>query len=200
MTAEHIFRTAASSEPVVFTKTARILKQIEETDTEAFQETVGEFGKIAGFASGELEKVAGIGADMAVAAGGGIIAALGTAVAMDLFDAAKRGLTKGNNYQNVMALNPDLKRLPKNNVRRAFDAIHRFGGPEITADPMVTGVMVKHLAELPEMSPETIFKVISARKGIQDSRKLQQVPTINHKSEKGSGPAGRNPPGFLGNQ
>lgn len=172
MTAEQILRAAQDTHPEVFSKMAHALRILEKIDPDSHQETVGEFGQIAGFASGEIEKTATM-RDAALVAGAGVLTALGSAVAMDLYDAAKRGLSKGVNYKRVMEANPELRRLNKNKVRTAFDTLHRYGGPEFSADPMVAGAIVKHLSELPEFGPETAMKLIASRKLMTDTRKNQ---------------------------
>lgn len=175
MNAEQILRSANEAQPVIFAKTAEVMKSLEAEDAVIFKETVGEFGEIAGFASVETEKTASL-KEIGVAATGGVLAALGTAVAMDLYDAAKRGLTKATNYKRVMQANPDLRKMDKGQVRSAFDTLHRFGGPEFTSDPMVSGAIVKHLAELPDLSPEAAMKLIQGRKGVVETKNREFSP------------------------
>lgn len=197
MTAEQILRAAADAKPQEMAKTASALKILEKLDPDTHRETVEEFGEISGFAAGEVEKTASM-RDIGVAAAGGALAALGTAVAMDLYDAAKRGLTKGTNYRRIMEANPDLKKLDKGKVRQAYDSLHRFGGPEFTTDPMVSGAIMMHLAQLPEFSPETAMKLVAARKNMVDTKK-GQLPlsgkdlmheSLYRSSDKGGGKGG----------
>lgn len=181
---EQIFMLAGNAAPSVMEKTAQALAVLEGIDPWSVPDALSEMELIAETAVSGMDKTASargltkealsqMTRDIGVAAVGGVLATLGTAVAMDLYDAAKRGLSKGVNFKRMMETNPNLRTMDKAKVRSAFDAVHRFGGPEYTSDPLAGGAMVKHLAELPEYSPEAVSKMVSARKSIIDSRSSQ---------------------------
>lgn len=178
MTAEEIFQLAGSSAPEVMEKTASVLQLLERLDPESAAEATLELSLVAEVATGNLDKTAAaggaqLGRDIGIAAAGGVLATLGTAVAMDMYDAAKRGLSKGMNYKKMMSANPQLHSMDRSRVRSAYDSVHRFGGPEFTADPLASGAIVKHIAELPDFAPEHVMKLINARKMMSETRKAQ---------------------------
>jgi len=176
MTNEQIFDLAGQAAPEVMEKTARALYLLEALDPDSVPEALHDMEVVASTAVNGMAKTAAlspIARDVSVAAVGGVLATLGTAVAMDLYDSAKRGLSKGVNFKRMMDTNPDLRNMDKGKVRSAFDAVHRFGGPEYTADPLAGGSMVKHLAELPDYSPDAVAKMVNARKAIVEARRAQ---------------------------
>lgn len=176
MTNDQIFDLAGQAAPEVMEKTAHALSVLEQLDPDQVSETLWEMQVVAETATDGMSKTAAMGQlskDIGVAAVGGVLATLGTAVAMDLYDSAKRGLSKGVNFKRMMDSNPELRGMDKGKVRAAFNAVHRFGGPEYTADPLAGGSMVKHLAELPEYSPDSVAKMVNARKAMADVRSSQ---------------------------
>jgi hypothetical protein len=146
-------------------------------------------------ASAELEKKAGweqfaqnnpmkakaLGAVGAGAAGvaGSALAGIAYSLAGDLFESAKRGITKSRDYKNMMSENPDLKELPAKNVQRAFSVLHRFN-PEFASDPVVAGSFVRRGATFADegsmADTKMLGDLVNARKNIHDSTKLPQVP------------------------
>lgn len=111
---------------------------------------------------------------VAGAAGAGIAYAL----AGDMYDAAKRGLTKTRNYKNMLEANPDLKQLPAKNVQKAFSVLHRLN-PEFSGDPTIAGAWVKRQSTFGEdtFGDATQLKnLIDSRKSLTDLRRLPAVP------------------------
>jgi hypothetical protein len=174
MNQKEILQAAQVSCPEVMAKTAQALALLEKVDPSFVPEVLSDFNTITKFTS---EKVASVGAGQAaglkgfgLAVGGALAAGLATAVSADLYDAARRGLTKGTNFKRIMAANPDLKNYDKARVRASFETLHRYG-PEFTADPLMGGSLLKAVAGL-EGNEHTLIKdVIKARKEFYDAKK-----------------------------
>lgn len=131
---------------------------------------LGSFGRAAAGVAG------GIGAAVGTAALGGIAMAL----AGDMYDAAKRGITKTRNYKQMMNANPDLRELPAKSVQKAFSVLHRFN-PEFSSDPTVAGAWVKRQATFGEDSfgdVNQMKQLIDSRKSLSDVKRLPQVPEV----------------------
>jgi hypothetical protein len=139
-----------------------------------------------------LEKVAGgpsqgpgLGG-FALAVGGTMAAGLATAIATDLYDAARRGLTKSRNFKRLMQANPDLKDYDQKRLKESFNTLHRYG-PEFTADPLMGGSLLKALAGLPGNEHTLMKDVLKARKDYLDAKKekfspghIQIIPKDKH--------------------
>lgn len=108
---------------------------------------------------------AALGGAVGAAAVGGIALAL----AGDMYDAAKRGITKGRDYKSMMKENPALQRLPAKEVQKAFSVLHRFN-PEFASDPTVAGAWVGRQVQVTSMNPDS-YADSSMLKGLVDSRK-----------------------------
>jgi hypothetical protein len=106
-----------------------------------------------------------LGAAVGTAAAGGIALAL----AGDMYDAAKRGITKGRDYKSMMKENPSLQRLPAKDVQKAFSVLHRFN-PEFASDATVAGAWVGRQVQVTSMNPDA-YADSSMLKGLVDSRK-----------------------------
>lgn len=131
---------------------------------------------------GAMQGMGAVGGAVGAAAVGGIAMAL----AGDMYDATKRGITKTRNYQAMMSANPDLKQLPAKQVQNMFSVLHRFN-PDFASDPTVAGAWVKRQATYGEDSlgnANELKTLVDARKNINDTRRLPQVPEI--KGLKGS--------------
>lgn len=163
MNTDTIFEAAFDAEPRLMEKTAGAVKAIERLAPEFRAEVLNDFVEITNTTK---EKFAG---SMANAAVGTLIGAIGAAVASDLYDAAKRGLSKATNYRRIMESNPDLRSADKSKLRSAYDMLHRFG-PEFTADPSMGGSLLKQIVELPDIQHKTIMDIISARKNLAEAR------------------------------
>lgn len=174
MNRKDILQAAQASCPELMAKTAHALALLEKVDSSFVPEVLADFDTITKFTN---EKLASVGPGQAsglrgfgLAVGGAIAAGLATAVAGDLYDAARKGLTKGTNFKRIMAANPDLKNYDKARVRQSFDTLHRYG-PEFTADPLMGGSLLKAVAGL-EGNEHTLIKdVIKARKEFYDAKK-----------------------------
>lgn len=109
---------------------------------------------------------------LAGAAGG----ALALSAAGDLYDAAKRGLTKGRNFSTMMKSNPDLADADPAQVKSVFSTLHRFN-PEFSADPNVAGAFVRQgLSYGTDL--DTVGKLTQTRKNVQDARAIRPLPRM----------------------
>lgn len=138
---------------------------------------------------GALGVAGGIGAAVGTAALGGIAMAL----AGDMYEAAKRGITKTRNYKAMLSANPDLREMPAKNVQKAFSVLHRFN-PEFSGDPTVAGAWVKRQAVYGEDAfgnVQELKGLIDARKSLADARRLPSVPDIKAVSGAGKGLSGK---------
>lgn len=144
---------------------------------EAAQQAPGMAGKAAAGA-GKAARVAGQvdwarGAKyMAGAAAAGVALSLGG----DMYEAVKRGLTKGRHYKNMLEANPELR--AKGNlpfVKRHFNTLHKFN-PEYASDPHVAGSYIKGNVDLESDDIGAIHSLVQARKHIMDARRMPQGP------------------------
>jgi hypothetical protein len=173
MNRKEILQAAQAACPEMMAKTAHALALLEKLDPSFVPEVLVDFDHITKFTHEKLASGPGQASGMkglGLAVGGALAAGLATAVAGDLYEAARRGLTKGTNFKRIMAANPDLKNYDKARVRASFDTLHRYG-PEFTADPLMGGSLLKAVAGL-EGNEHTLIKdVIKARKEFYDAKK-----------------------------
>jgi hypothetical protein len=139
---------------------------------------------------GGLRAGAGMAGQGALALGGsvGVAVAGGIALALagDMYDAAKRGITKGRDYKSMMQANPSLQKLPAKEVQKAFSVLHRFN-PEFASEPTVAGAWVASRARLgvDEQYGDTtqLKSIIDSRKNLADTKKIS--PFKMEKEKKG---------------
>lgn len=134
-----------------------------------------------GAAKGGLRSGAGAIGRGAMTLGGAVGAAavggIALALAGDLYDAAKRGITKGRDYTAMMQANPHLQKMPAKEVQKAFSVLHRFN-PEFAGDPTVSGAWVGRQVNVTSMQPDeyanlnTLKPLIDARKNLADTKKI----------------------------
>jgi hypothetical protein len=103
-------------------------------------------------------------------------------MATDLYDAAKRGLTKGKNYRAIMQSNPELKGLDKARLTNTYNTIHMYA-PEFTADPIMGGSLLKSVYDAgPGMDHVMVRELIGSRKNLQDTKhnqfRMGPMPTV----------------------
>lgn len=123
----------------------------------------------------------------AATVGGAVAAGIAYALAGDMYDAAKRGITKTRNYQNMLAANPELKQMPAKQVQQAFSVLHHFN-PEFASDPTVSGAWVKRQATFGEDAfgnSQELGQLITSRKNLGDAKRLPAVPQFGGKGPKG---------------
>jgi hypothetical protein len=118
-------------------------------------------------------KTMGLGV-LGTAAGG-----IGLALAGDLYDATRRGITKGRDYKRMLASNPDLKEKPSAQVQAIFSTLHRFN-PDFASDPVVSGSFVRNHVDLAgegagAVGLDSLKNLVDARKNLGESKKFPQV-------------------------
>ena len=64
-----------------------------------------------------------------------------------------------------MKANPELKAIDKARLQQSFDAIHRYA-PEMTADPLVGGALLKSVADVSGNEAVAIKSIIDTRKNV----------------------------------
>lgn len=110
----------------------------------------------------------------------GAAAAAGVAMSIggDMYEAVKRGLTKGRHYKAMLEENPDLRDkagIPF--VKRHFNTLHKFN-PEYASDPNVAGSYVRQNMQLQSDDISAIHALVKARRDIQGARELRAMPAF----------------------
>ncbi len=129
----------------------------------------------------------------AAGVGGAVAAGIAYALAGDMYDAAKRGITKSRNYRDMLDANPDLKQFDAKTVQKSFSVLHRLN-PEFASDPTIAGSWVKRQATFGEDTlgdANSLKQLVDARKGLHDVRRLPSVPSM---------PGGKKDAGGFGNK
>jgi hypothetical protein len=183
MNLEEAIRLAHSSQPETMQKVAQSMAILEKLAPEFTVDVVSDFQKIANVCDSKLAAVSALSVGAAIGTAAAV--GLGTALAGDLYDAAKRGLTKGRNFKRIMDSNPQLHEFTdKSKLRMVYDSLHRYA-PEFTADPLVGGSMMTNLMNSPETSASIIANTIKGRKDLIDSRNNQfRLPSFAEKVMK----------------
>jgi hypothetical protein len=206
MTNEELLKGVEQAEPELFQKIATTMALTERLEPEFVQETATDINDILDFAQekiaeyDELVKTAakgtalrGVGSfvkDVGMGVGAGIGAALLTSISSDIYDAAKRGLTKGSNLRAILRQNPELADKFKDNravMMNSYNTLHRFA-PEFTADPSLGGQLLNAMADSAEAGGQSVMikDLLNSRKTILDSKKLQFQPRFGFTSGSGS--------------
>jgi hypothetical protein len=176
MTREDLIRGAGETAPELMQKTASILSALERLAPDRAEEVAAEMAAITDYT---YEKVAvgPMGVWMA-AAGSAAVSGVFNSMAGDLYDAAKKGLTRQRNFNTIMKANPDLKVHPKDRLQASFNAMHTYA-PELTADPLVGGSLLKNMVEGPMGNEAMVIKdMIQSRKNIMDAKDKQFRPGV----------------------
>jgi hypothetical protein len=174
MNPSEILTAAAEAKPELIEKVAMALFALEHIDPDFASELAGDIKSIT---EHTVEKTA---ADMSgglkaftAAAGGALAVGLAGAVATDLYDAAKRGLTKGLNYKRILDANPDLKKnYDGKDLKNAYGTFHRYA-PEFTADPNLGGQILRAMAEIPANQKALVDDLLKARSNLRTSKEKQ---------------------------
>lgn len=187
---QDLLNLASEESPELVEKTAEILHALQAAEPEFAEELVEDIGKITSFTE---EKTANIGQTVgaALAEGGRhaamvefrnqaliggagmLVAGLGSALATDLYDAAKRGLTKARNFRRIMAVTPELQGADTKRVKASYSALHKFA-PEFTSDPIMGGSILTALVGAPSgLEHQILTNAIKSRKDLQDAKHRQ---------------------------
>lgn len=179
MNRQKTLELARQADPASITKVAQVLALIDKIAPDYAPMVHEEVTYILDYTTeklatpGELAKnlahgagVLGVGVASAAAAG------LGLAIATDLFDAAKRGISASSNWRRIMQANPNIKDEVKDpeELKRAFNTVHRFA-PEFTADPILGGAILVQIANLPPANRVArIGELLNSRKSLVDAK------------------------------
>jgi len=152
MTQTDIIKAAHAAKPDLMQKTATMLQELESLDPVSAQEVAAEMREITAYALGKSKEasVGGFFADVGKGIAGTVVLGLGTAIATDLYNASRRGLTSGRNWKRMIEANPALKDHPQERVRSAFHMLQRHA-PDVASDPMAAGAMVYNVVHSGEM-------------------------------------------------
>lgn len=171
MTPQELVKAASEARPDLMNKTAIALAAASKIDPSFANEAIEEFNRITNTTVEKVAAVGGMGPVLKAVGTAGAVALAGS-VATDLYDAAKRALTKGTSFKRMMDFNPALSAYKKEEVRRAFETMHRFA-PEFTADPNLGGQVINRMVELPQDNANLIMQLINANKNVADTRRNQ---------------------------
>jgi hypothetical protein len=169
MTHEELLSVTHAACPELIEKTAQIISALEQEDEDAAASVVSDVRDILDYT---LEKTAASRADWAglgLAVGGSIIGSLALATAGDIYNAAKRGLSREVNFRRMMKANPDLKHENRQDLRDSFSLIHRYG-PEFTADPTLAAHLVRTAISIPGSALDLASKMTQMGSSLQSAR------------------------------
>lgn len=167
MTDNELLSAVEKAEPALLAET---MEMLSELPSEFEKDVYEDFSTILSMVHEKTAALSDQAKSVALGVGGTVAGGLLSSIATDLYDAAKRGLTKGRNFDRIMSANPELKKdLDRKAMMSAFNTLHKYA-PEFTADPLVGGVLVRQLAEIPATSFKTVTELLGARKDFQDSR------------------------------
>lgn len=190
MNSNDFLKLANAARPDLVEKTATALAVLEKMAPEFADELKDDMDKILSRPSEHMEKNAGAAASIVKAYGsipapvkgalalglGSAAAGLGGALATDLYDAAKRGLSKGRNFKRILDANPELaKGYERSTLSRSYSTLHRYA-PEFTSDSLMGATILKAMAETPGNEMSIIEKLINSRKNLLDAKSRQFSP------------------------
>jgi hypothetical protein len=176
-----ILKAVGEAQPELLEKVAKAVFVLEHIHPEFAAELTAEISAITDYTqekiAGPMDKAVGkVGAGVRPwmeAVGGMVAAGLVGAVATDLYDAAKRGLTKGMNFKRIMEANPDLKKnYDQKDIKTYFNTFHRYA-PDFTADPNLGGQILRVMAEIPTDQHQIVKDLLANSKNLRDIRKGQ---------------------------
>jgi len=192
MTTNDVVKLAYAEAPDLMEETAFVLRLLERIEPSHVSEVAGEFQKIAervctktktaDIASGAKDFGMGVGKTLA----GVVAVGLGTAIATDLYNASRRGLTKGRNWKRMMEANPELKESDKATVSRHFTSLQRHA-PDIAADPLAAGAAVQRLMSQPELRyDQQLRELMDTQKSKMDTtyKPFDKPPKLEFKFEQ----------------
>jgi hypothetical protein len=175
MNGKDIVKLAGSEFPDEMQKVADAIAFLEEHDPHFAREVVEDISDISSYAAEKFTKTAegyGAATRFGAALGGALVTGLIGSVMPDIYDAAKRGVSKSRNFKDILALNPELKEYDKARLQRSYDALHRFA-PDFTSDPIVGGSLLKAVADNPGNEPVVLKDLINSRKNLRDAKNSQ---------------------------
>lgn len=188
---KRILEAAQEADPETMQKVA---ESLAETDPEFLDEVFQDFEfistltleKSAAIPDSVKQRAIGLAKDSARLVGIAGAAALGTSIAAELFDVAKRGLTKSRNFKRIMQYAPGMKAevSDPSRIKPAFDALHRYA-PDFTADPMLGASLLKSLANQPPGNEHVLItNLLNSRKTLGEIKSKQFQVDFRGKEKK----------------
>lgn len=189
MTSQELLKIAHAAAPQKMESVAAMLFLTEKLDAEFGKEASEGIQFILERASSGFEKTAneeGVskaekflrspGGVAAMVVGGPMIGSLGTALATDMYEWARKKLTASGNFKRILKENPHLEEaFTKDELRKSFDTLHRFG-PEFTADPYLGGQLLFSASKSPENKTTIIREMLGNRKNLVEIKQRQFAP------------------------
>jgi hypothetical protein len=190
MNSTDFLKLASLVKPELIEKTAKALAALELVSPEHANELKAEMDAIIARPLQLMEKNAGAASAIASAYGkvpqgvktvavlgvGSALAGLGSSIATDLYDAARRKFTSGRNFKRIMDANPELsKGFDKKQLKATFDTLHRYA-PDFTADALMGGSLLSAMAQVPGNEKNFIVELINSRKNLADAKSKQYSP------------------------
>lgn len=172
MTSQELLAAVNKEHPDIIEKTAEALSILEELEPEFAKELAEDIALITDVTLQKTASIGSIAGRAALGLGSAVGVGIAGAVAGDLYDAAKRGLTKGTNLKRILANNPELQRGNRKAVITSFNTLHRYA-PEFTADPMLGGQILNRMIELPNDQLNLVKDLLSSRKVLREAKKNQ---------------------------
>ncbi len=128
----------------VVSEMAGIMKAAEDSQ----QKIAFSFGAVAGGIGNAASHVGN--QPLVKYIGSTVAAGVALSLASDLYEAARRGLTKSRHWSNMLEQDPSLAEQSKTDpmVKTVFTTLHRFN-PEFSGDPHVAASFVKNMLEYP---------------------------------------------------
>ena len=104
--------------------------------------------------------------------GSTVAAGVALSLAGDLYESARRGLTKSRHWSNMLEQDPQLAAQAKTDpsVKTVFNTLHRFN-PEFSGDPSVAASYVKSMIEFPDIG--IVNQLVKSRAEIRNSGGLR---------------------------
>lgn len=167
MNTAKMLEVAENARPDLLEKTARAMRIMEAMGSPFTGDTAREMGEILDNGMRKTASVGDAAKNVALITGGMVLTGIGTAIASDLYESAKRGLSRTANLKRIMDANPDLHHEDQAKVKGIFTMVHRFG-PEFTADPMMGGAIIRQINAMPDASPKVIMDLLAARKNMHE--------------------------------
>ena len=172
MTAQELLAEAYKAKPELIEKTSNAIFVLEQWVPEFARELMDDITTITNVTMQKTASIGEIAGKAAIGVGTAVGVGLASAVAGDLYDAARRGLTKGTNLKRILVNNPELQRGDRKALINSFNTLHRYA-PEFTADPMLGGQVLNRMIELPHDQLNIVKDLLSSRKTLVESKKNQ---------------------------
>jgi len=101
--------------------------------------------------------------------GGALTAgSLGTAAAIR---SIARKMTESKKYEQMLDINPDLKKVPQDRAKLVFKTLNNFA-PAAASDPLVAGNFVRNTMEIGEvgLSPKAVKELLDITKAVRPDK------------------------------